>query len=322
MRRALARDFASVPTIQVVMTLDQRFAEPPGPWHVLPIGPGEEPAVVRDWASRSDASLMIAPETDGCLEQRARWIEQAGGRSLGCHSDAIHLTANKPRCNTWLRDHGVPAVLGQTLNPRDGLPPTARYPAILKPIDGAGCLHTYEVPSPDQFPEEALELDLAVLEPDLPGETLSGVLMVDRSKCAQLIGIGRQSIVRERRRLAYNGGTFPIAWDGPEDVLRRAIDVIPGRQGVFGVDFLWNPVERTIIVIEINPRPTTSLVGLTGLLPPGRLAKAWLSCTRPWYETEPTHPSEPLANLAREVSRHTTHPVEFAPDGRITWHRR
>jgi hypothetical protein len=28
--------------------------------------------------------------------------------------------------------------------------------------------------------------------------------------------------------------------------------------------------------VEINPRPTTSCVGLTRLLPAGRLARAWL----------------------------------------------
>lgn len=321
MRRALTRDFASVPSIRVVMTLDERLEEPSGPWRVVAVGPGEEQAVIRSWASRVDATLMIAPETNGCLQERARWIEESGGGSLGCRSEAIHMTANKLRCNNWLREHGVPAVMGQSVNPRAGLPPTAHYPAILKPIDGAGCLLTFEVPGPDQCPEEARELDLALLEPDLAGETLSALLMVDGSKCAQLIGIGRQTIVREHGRLSYNGGVFPIAWDGPAEVLRRAIDVIPGRSGFFGVDFLWNPVDRTVIVVEINPRPTTSLVGLTGLLPPGRFASAWLACARPWREAERFDSGELILALARELSGRVAQPVEFAPDGRLTWHR-
>jgi hypothetical protein len=43
------------------------------------------------------------------------------------------------------------------------------------------------------------------------------------------------------------------------------------------VDFLRAEGCHAAVVLEINPRPTTSVVGLCRLLPPGRLARAWLS---------------------------------------------
>src|SRR4051812_26487786 len=65
MRRALARDFASIPTIRprVVITLDRRLPDEPGPWEVVRIGPGEEAATIEALMTRADFTLIIAPET-------------------------------------------------------------------------------------------------------------------------------------------------------------------------------------------------------------------------------------------------------------------
>src|SRR3954452_10376991 len=44
MRRAIAGDFAALPGVRVVVTLDDRFPEEPGPWSVVRIGAGREGA--------------------------------------------------------------------------------------------------------------------------------------------------------------------------------------------------------------------------------------------------------------------------------------
>jgi hypothetical protein len=59
--------------------------------------------------------------------------------------------------------------------------------------------------------------------------------------------------------------------------LRAALACVPGLAGFVGVDFLWEPERQSATVLEINPRVTTSHVGLAHLLPPGRLARAWLA---------------------------------------------
>ena len=76
----------------------------------------------------------------------------------------------------------------------------------------------------------------------------------------------------------------------------RVVESIPGLRGFVGVDFLWDEARRQATVLEINPRPTTSCVGLTRLLPPGQLADAWLVA----FE-EPVGDAELLSGLADRV---------------------
>src|SRR3954452_11321943 len=63
MRRAVARDFASLPGVRVVVTLDERQPDDPGPWTVVRVGPGEEPARFATLAARADFTALIAPES-------------------------------------------------------------------------------------------------------------------------------------------------------------------------------------------------------------------------------------------------------------------
>src|SRR5687767_11599539 len=67
MRRSIARDFASVPHVRVVVTLDDRLPDDPGPWTVVRVGPGEEPDQFSALAARSDFTALVAPEPGGVL---------------------------------------------------------------------------------------------------------------------------------------------------------------------------------------------------------------------------------------------------------------
>jgi predicted ATP-grasp superfamily ATP-dependent carboligase len=122
MRRALAGDFAAIEGASVVMTLDPRFPDEPGPWEVVRIGPGEEPSGFARLAAGCDYTLCVAPETGGILEGRARMIEAAGGRSLGCSADAVSLCGDKRRFGEHLRARGIPSPFSVRVVPRDGLP--------------------------------------------------------------------------------------------------------------------------------------------------------------------------------------------------------
>jgi hypothetical protein len=86
----------------------------------------------------------------------------------------------------------------------------------------------------------------------------------------------------EDGRFRYRGGSIPVPCPPAEPLLRRALAAVPGLRGFVGVDFVWDPARGEAVVLEINPRPTTSFVGLSALLPPGCLARAWLeSCGVP-----------------------------------------
>ena len=74
---------------------------------------------------------------------------------------------------------------------------------------------------------------------------------------------------------------------GPSDCSDEPSSRWPGLRGFVGVDFFWEPELDEATVLEINPRATTSFVGLSRLLPAGHLAAAWLAaCGVPGFESD------------------------------------
>jgi predicted ATP-grasp superfamily ATP-dependent carboligase len=110
---------------------------------------------------------------------------------------------------------------------------------------------------------------------------MSASFLVDGRGAAWLLGVGIQRIAIRDGRFAYHGGSLPAPSRAAEPQLRTALGAIPGLRGFVGVDFVWDPEAQRATVLEINPRATTSCVGLTQLLPPGRLAEAWLRVFEP-----------------------------------------
>ena len=278
MRRAIAADFASVARnrVHVIVTLDARLPDDPGPWTIERIEPGQEVDRLRELAGAADATVLVAPETAGTLARLTRDLRNAGTRVLGSSPAAIDLTGDKDRLAAWLRTRGVDTPMSRTILPEAGLPPDARYPAVLKPVDGAGCVDTFYVVDARSLPACAREMSLALLQPFVAGVPMSASFLVDGHGTAWLLGVGIQRIAIRDGRFAYQGGTLPAPSRAAEPQLRAALGAIPGLRGFVGVDFVWDPETQHATVLEINPRATTSCVGLTRLLPPGRLAEAWL----------------------------------------------
>src|SRR5262245_16073857 len=55
----------------------------------------DDAAEFRRLAAWADFTLVIAPEFDGLLDRRCRWVAEAGGRLLGPAPAAVRLTADK-----------------------------------------------------------------------------------------------------------------------------------------------------------------------------------------------------------------------------------
>ena len=145
MRRAIAADFAALPgsDSRIVVTLDTRWADDPGPWAIVPIVPGQLPERLLELAREADSTVLIAPETAGILAGLTRDLERAGARLLGSSPEAIELTGDKARLADWFGTHGIATPRTRTIVPADGLPGDWEYPAVLKPVDGAGSVDTY-----------------------------------------------------------------------------------------------------------------------------------------------------------------------------------
>ena len=316
MRRAIAADFAALAGggTRAIMTLDARLPDDPGPWTIERIAPDKASHRVLELAGMADFTVLVAPETNGILARLTRELQAAGARVLGSSPEAIELTGNKDRLARWLEEHGIPTPRSRTIIPAAGLPADAEYPAVLKPIDGAGSVDTYYLSEANRLPADACKMPVALLQPFVPGVPMSASFMVDPLGRAWLVGIGIQHVVVHAGRFVYRGGRLPSSCPLSEPLLRPVVESIPGLRGFVGVDFLWDAGQEHATVLEINPRPTTSCVGLTRLLPPGRLAEAWLAAS----ESEPDDVAL-LSSLAELV--HDQRPMSFDASGGVVFDR-
>lgn len=322
MRRALASDFAAVDGCRVKMTLDSRFANESGPWETIRVGPRDEARRFRELAATSDLCLILAPETELHLLDRSAYVEEVGGRLMSCRPEAIRLAGSKYAFGRVLESNGVATPPTYWRGQEDRLvddlrlhfhpadePPTAPnthpLPAVLKSNHGAGSLHTYLIDRLDAIPPEA---DGDILQPFIRGEPRSASFLVGADGHAHLVGVGRQRMRASEGVFHYEGGVLPI---GPPEVdpdVRRAVELVADARGWVGVDFVHDPATGRPSVLEINPRVTTSYVGLRQLLPPGELARAWLALI-----DDPDGGA--AVTLAGRV--HAQAPVRFDADGSI-----
>jgi tyramine---L-glutamate ligase len=173
------------------------------------------------------------------------------------------------------------------------LPSDAPYPAVLKPVDGAGSVDTFYLTDALSLPDGVRQIPVALLQPFIPGAPMSASFFVDHRGQSWLIGVGRQRMAIREGRFEYCGGTLPAPCRDALPQLIPAVDAVAGLRGFVGVDFIWNSRERRATILEINPRPTTSYVGLSRLAPPGLLARSWLAACDPTARHE-----EVLASLA------------------------
>lgn len=275
MRRAIGRDFAAVPGVRVVVTLDDRLPDEPGPWTIVRLGPGQESVRFGELAAEADLTALIAPESGGILAERTRILERAGAAMLGSSSEAVDVAGDKLRLGALLAARGIATPEGRRVVPAEGLPYDFPYPAVLKPIDGAGSVDTFLIRDPAQVPAEAGAMAEALLQPFVPGTPMSASFLAGAGR-PRLVAIGWQVMNIREGRFVYQGGMLPAPRTCFDPALGLAVEAIPGLRGFVGVDFVRDEATGRAVVLEINPRPTTSLVGLVRLLPPGWLARAWM----------------------------------------------
>ena len=298
MRRAIAADFHSLGGVEVVMTLDRRFAGEPNPWETVLVGPGLEREIFQHLANQVDYIVCIAPETDGILEARAGWIETSRAVSLGSTRKAIRLAANKLGLAEYLEGKGIATPPTRSFRVAEGLPVDLAFPMVIKPIDGAGAQSTFMIRTPGQWPVAEDLPEVMVAQPFVAGIPLSASFMVDREGSARLLGVGRQHIAFEGLRVCYHGGSMPepdaMALGAP----RAAVEAVEGLRGFVGVDFIVDGESGATTVIEINPRPTTSFVGLQHRFGVGAIAVTWLSALG-HADSKPRKPTSGTAETFR-----------------------
>jgi tyramine---L-glutamate ligase len=209
-----------------------------------------------------DATLVIAPEFDGLLESRTDMVLSFGGRLLGSLPRAIQLTADKLALAEFWRVRGVRHPW--TAAAKSAELSKSRPPWVAKPRHGAGSLNTYLMHDSSMV-ETNPDRDQCIIQAFVPGQAASVALLMGKAQAVALCP-ARQHVAQDGH-FHYLGGSLPLPAPLAERATRLAIQAvagIDGLQGYVGVDLVLGN-DGVDHVIEINPRLTTSYLGLRQL---------------------------------------------------------
>ena len=290
MRDAVASDFARVPGVEVV-TLDRVVS-------------GDPEHEIRRAAEKCDWALVIAPETDGQMDRDCRAVRASGCRLLGSTPDAIRATTDKLALAERWHNHGVrtPATTERE--------PTAcdAFPVVWKPRDGAGSVDTFLIRDRFELAQAKAIRDPArpmILQEYVPGQPASVAFLCGASKRYPLRPAFQ--LLSADARFKYRGGELPIPTAQAEratQLAQSALARVPGLLGYVGVDLVLGDATdgSRDYAIEINPRLTTSYIGLRTLAD-FNLAEAMLRVAQ----------GELVAEFQWKPGR-----VRFGPDGTVS----
>ena len=269
MLSSVVEDFSRIHDVDVVTTLDNRLKNLKLPVETVFLAEDNEEEMLRNLSCEADFTVVIAPESDQILYERSRWIDESGANRIGSSLDAIQLTADKFALGNHLQEAGVPTVPGQIVRLEKGPPADTSYPAVLKPIDGAGSQSTYLIRDKQaavlmtaETSENGLRRE-ALLQPYVPGTAVSVSFLIGTRSSIGLPACSQK--FSPDGRFQYQGGRCPLLQNQAERASRlaeKAVSNVSGLAGYVGVDLVLGEDAGGDVVVEINPRWTTSYVGL------------------------------------------------------------
>lgn len=222
-----------------------------------------------------DYSFIIAPESHGILENLTS-STSPDTQLLSCTPETVRLFSDKHETYQEVikeaQELRVPDY-----HSTDGNPQKVRaaaedigYPCVVKPPDGAGSEGTSILRTSHDIPPACATLKAtgyrgALVQKYIRGRHLSATFQISQGELIPL-AINLQSI-SPSNSMAYMGGSSPYPFEQTDiwDDLER-VTVRNNFGGLMGMDFVVGN-DHTYFM-EINPRVTTSCIGLSKILKP------------------------------------------------------
>lgn len=290
---ALLADFRSWGAIRTVTVLDPRFEDQiPGlnrlrlpADEIVPAAPGKYEEVFLSALRRCDAVLIVAPETNSILSRLIALAEDSGKPVLGPSASAAETAGNKAACARIFHTAKLPIPKTRVAHFASALQEAKNMgcPFVVKPIDGIGSEGVCRVDSLADLPailsivRKVTAHDRILLQAFADGIHASVSLLVSNGRSLPL-SLNRQ-LVQGGTPLQYSGSQVPFAHPlgiQAQELACSAVKLIPGLKGYVGVDIVLT--EDGIRLIEINPRLTTSYIGLRQVAQSNLAQAIWEAC--------------------------------------------
>jgi tyramine---L-glutamate ligase len=220
---------------------------------VLP-GTGDFAEEIVRLAPECGMGLVIAP--DHLLSKFTMILEQYT-HNLGCGFMTVALCANKVQTQKILGQHSIP-VPGE---PGQGK-------RVIKPVRGCGAQGvrlSESEPGRDEFAERFIDgghFSVSII----PNRVIGDACLYFKGNPPLVLAVNRQLVETDKDgAFHYLGGETPVHPAREEEIISTAIKTaeVLGCQGYCGVDMV---VADKVYVVDVNPRITTSLVGIAACM--------------------------------------------------------
>lgn len=219
--------------------------------------------ILEKHVSLVDYVILIAPPKE--LIELAKIVKD---KILGPTYDCIQLFSNKKKTFLFLKEHGVLVPKTVFLGKESTI--NVQYPVIIKPIDMAGSAGITLVKSHEQL-KYAINY---AFQNTFSNEVAIQEYLVGIHASISTISNGREIIfltnniqlikTNNKGHLKYYGGITPLKnkdlYEKSMDLAYKIVKSCKCLKGYFGLDLVW--VNWKPYVIEVNPRLTTSFLGL------------------------------------------------------------
>jgi len=211
-------------------------------------------------AHASDYAWIIAPESSGVLETLVSQLAKDNIPSINCDANSIRITGDKIKCAAHLQEAGIRTAKNLSYEEAQEY----LNKVIIKSRFGVGCEGLKICDSGAQGLDCIDDFNRWVVQPYIEGEHLSLSLLC-YSGDAKILTCNKQ---------IFNGGSQPklkachvnaVSVTSSMQILANDIaKAFPGLAAYVGVDII--KTNDTHFVIDINPRLTSSYVGLNEIL--------------------------------------------------------
>jgi predicted ATP-grasp superfamily ATP-dependent carboligase len=256
--------------LDLLVDATRPFAVPAGV-RSLAVTPGGDLDALVAASAAADVTLVVAPETDGLLADRVARCRAAGGRVLAPAAAFLAIAADKQVTAEALAAAGVPVPAGRALAPAEPWPVGFIRPAVAKRRDGCGG-EGYGVVAATRSGGTPVPVSMPLrIEAFAPGDPVGVACLGGAAGLLPLPPL-RQLFGNGPDGRCYRGGEAladPLSAHRATRLAERAIAAVARAaegpvSGWVGVDMILGsrPDGGDDRVLEVNPRLTTSFVGL------------------------------------------------------------
>ena len=266
MLQALVAELKGLPEVDLLVVLDERCVDLVLPAELEIAWLDSQKSVLKqllDLMAACDAVWPIAPETAGILAYIAGMVRSQGKILLLSAPETVALCGDKWATYQHLSAAGLPVVASCLLNDFQS---GGTGPWVLKPRDGISCQGgqlVHELPALQELAVAAAEPEQWLVQPYCAGQAISLSGLFKHGK-AWLLCCNQQQVAVVDNHFVLRACVVNVAnprRDFYQGLLEKIAAAIPGLWGYIGIDLLETQANGPLL-LEINPRLTTSYVGI------------------------------------------------------------